>query len=190
MLDQMWTLLDEADVVVGYNSKKFDIKRLNAEFVKRGWDSPSPYQQIDLYQQCKKNFAFSSNRLDDVLDELGLKQKLPTEGMALWMRVMEGERLAQKQMKNYNVQDVEVTEALYEHIRQWITPHPNMGLYVDDEGCDSPACRTCGEHEMVRHKKRPTSVGLYQQWHCQNCGAYHRGRKNLKPGGVKNGVLA
>jgi len=190
MLAQIWDLLDDADVVMGFNSKKFDVKRLNAEFVKRGWDAPSPYQQIDLYLQCKKNFAFSSNRLDDVLEELGLLQKLPNEGMKLWMRVMEGERIAQQQMKKYNIQDVEVTEQLYDHIRQWITPHPNMGLYVDDEGDENPACRTCGEKEMIRHKKRPTSVGLYQQWHCQNCGAYHRGRKNLKPGGVKNGVLA
>lgn len=190
MLDEMWQLLDEADVVVGYNSKKFDVKRLNAEFIKQGWDAPSPYQQVDLYLQVKKNFAFSSNRLDDVLEELGLQQKLAHEGFNLWMKVMDGDKAAQRSMKQYNIQDVKVTEELYNHIRQWITPHPNMGLYVDDRGENEPTCPTCGSHHIVKHKKRPTRVGLYQQWQCQDCGAYARGRKNLKAGGTKNGVLA
>src|ERR1019366_7143841 len=33
LLKRMWELLDEADVVVGQNSKSFDIKKLNARFI-------------------------------------------------------------------------------------------------------------------------------------------------------------
>ncbi|NIV35232.1 MAG: hypothetical protein GWN58_38990, partial [Anaerolineae bacterium] len=49
MLEGAWELLDEADAVVHYNGKKFDIPTLNREFVKYGFTPPSPYKQIDLY---------------------------------------------------------------------------------------------------------------------------------------------
>jgi hypothetical protein len=83
MLQGVWKMMDEADVVIGYNSKKFDVKRLNSEFIRLGWEQPSPYEQVDLLQQVKKHFAFSANRLDDVLTELGLENKQSNSGMEL-----------------------------------------------------------------------------------------------------------
>jgi len=190
MFTKIYEALSAADVVIGYNSKKFDIKKLNTEFIRLGWSPPAPFQQVDLLQQVKKNFSFSSNRLDDVLADLQLNQKIETTGMELWIDVWSGDKAARTEMQEYNIGDVKVTEELYDWILGWITPHPNWGLYVDDRGADEPTCITCGSHNMRKHKKRPTKVGLFQQWHCQDCGAYHRGRKNLKTGGTKNGVLA
>lgn len=37
MVRRAWELLDEADAVVGYNSKAFDMKHLNREFVLEGY---------------------------------------------------------------------------------------------------------------------------------------------------------
>lgn len=190
MLTRMWSLMDEADVIIGYNSRRFDVKRLNADFLRAGLGQPSPFQQVDLLQQVKKHFAFSSNKLQSILLELGLEGKAETGGMTLWMDVMAGSREAKSAMKAYNKTDVVRTEELYDTIRGWIDPHPNWGLYVDDLGSDNPTCPNCGGHNMRRHKKRPTKVGLYQQWQCHDCGAYKRGRKNLKEGGTDNGVLA
>jgi hypothetical protein len=189
MLDELWMMMDEADVIIGYNSKKFDVKRINSEFIREGYEQPSPFQQIDLLVQVRKHFAFSSNKLDDVLTELGLKNKQSNSGMPLWIGVQNGVKSDQRDMKMYNIQDVAVTEDLYALIRGWISPHPNMGLYADDTDSEHPICPTCGSTQMHKHKKRPTRVGLFQQWHCQDCGAYHKGRKNLKEGGTGNGVL-
>ena len=46
MLKGIYKLLDEADAVVHYNGKKFDIPTLNGEFLKCGFKPPSPYKQI------------------------------------------------------------------------------------------------------------------------------------------------
>ncbi len=184
MLLSLWDLLDSADVVVGYNSKKFDVKRINAEFLRDGITQPAPYDQIDLLQQVRKHFSFSSNRLDDVLTELGLDNKQSVSGMELWIDVMQGVRSAQREMRAYNIQDVRVTEELYEKIKGWITSHPNHGLFVDD---DNPVCPNCGSSHVTIHKTRRTTVRKYHQYQCQDCGHYARGRKSLPTG---EGVLA
>lgn len=181
MFAQLWDLLDEADVVVGFNSKRFDIKRINTEFLLLGWEAPSPYEQVDLLWQVKKNFALSSNKLKHVLKILGLSPKLEENAnMQLWMDVVvKNLKGARKRMKAYNKQDVASTEELYDYLLGWISPHPNWGVYADDRGADRPVCPNCGGTHMVKHKVRRTQVRRYQQWHCRDCGKYSRGRRHL-----------
>jgi predicted RNA-binding Zn-ribbon protein involved in translation (DUF1610 family) len=190
MLGRLWEILDEADVVVGYNSDKFDIKRINTEFFLMDWEPPSPYQSVDLIKAVKKNFAFSSNRLDAILKRKGLSPKLETEGgFKLWMDVVYRELAkARNQMKAYNKQDVRSTEELYDSIIGWITNHPNWGLYVDDLNGD-PICPNCGSRHVKEHKVRRTKVRVYQQYQCQDCGKYARGRKSIGDNHLLNGVL-
>lgn len=192
MMQGIWDMLDEADVVIGFNSNKFDVKRVNAEFLRLGWEPPSPYMKLDLLTQARKQFAFSSNRLKDLLKELGLTPKLEDNAnMQLWMDVYFEKKAAQERMKSYNKQDVRSTEEFYQFILPWITPHPNWGLFVDDvaDGAN-PVCPTCGEQDMHPHKKRYTKVKAYMQWKCGSCGSYHRGRKALKGSKEDQGVLA
>lgn len=188
-LGTLWQLIDEADLVVGYNHRKFDMKRINAEFLTEGIEPPSPYDTVDLLQQVKKHFSFSSNKLKHVLKELGLSPKLE-EGvdMGLWIDCcVYKKRTAQKLMRSYNRQDVVSTEELYNYLLGWISPHPNWGLYVDDVTDERPVCPNCGSTHMVKSKVRRTKVSTYQQWKCQSCNSYHRGRKNLYK---REGVLA
>ena len=58
MLRDAWKLLDEADVLVHFNGKRFDLPWLNTEFVSAGLAPPSPYRQIDLMTVCKQQFRF------------------------------------------------------------------------------------------------------------------------------------
>lgn len=127
--------------------------------------------------QVRKHFGLSSNKLDDVLTELGLENKQSNSGFDLWMDVMAGVRKARTEMKTYNIQDVKVTEDLYENIKGWISPHPNWGLFIND---DEPVCITCGSSDVKPHKVRRTRTRVYRQYHCQSCGAYARGRKSLE----------
>ena len=63
MLAEMWRLVDEADIVVGYNHASFDMPHLNREWVSADYGPPSPYQNIDLYRVTRRNFKFASNKL-------------------------------------------------------------------------------------------------------------------------------
>lgn len=192
MIDGIWALLDEADVVVGFNSNKFDIKKVNAEFLRYGMQAPSPYQKVDLLLQVKKHFNFSSNRLKDLLKELGLSPKLEDNAnMALWIDVVYNKlKAARNRMKAYCKQDVRSTEEFYDYLLGWIDPHPNWGLFVDDvTNGKKPVCPNCGGTHLVKHKRRHTKVKSYQQWHCKDCGKYSRGRRALKSIKEDQGVL-
>ena len=64
MIEGVWYIMDEADVIIGWNSTSFDIKHLNRELVQAGYVPPSPYKQIDLMRTVKTQFKFPSNNLE------------------------------------------------------------------------------------------------------------------------------
>src|SRR5665213_940542 len=75
LMEGIWALLDEADIVVTQNGKSFDVKKLNARFVLHGLTPPSSYRHIDTKVLAKKNFAFTSNKLEYMTDKLCTKYK-------------------------------------------------------------------------------------------------------------------
>jgi DNA polymerase elongation subunit (family B)/DNA-directed RNA polymerase subunit RPC12/RpoP len=176
MIRNIHKLLDEADVVIHFNGSKFDIPVLNKEFVKMGLQPPSPFKQIDLYRVVRARFKFASNKLDFVVKELGLGNKIQHKGMDLWKECMSNDPKAWVQMERYNIRDVTLLQSLYDHIKGWIVNHPNMGVY-DPDG--SIKCRTCGSHSLVKKGYEYTSVGRYQRYKCKDCGAPNHGRINL-----------
>jgi DNA polymerase elongation subunit (family B)/DNA-directed RNA polymerase subunit RPC12/RpoP len=191
LAEEIWDLLDEADVVVSYNGKKFDIKRLNTMFLEDRMGPPSPFQHVDLFTQAKKHFNFSSNKLKHVLKRLGLTPKLEDDvKMQLWIDACwHSDPRAQGIMKKYNIQDVKSTEELYNYMLGWIDPHPNWGLFINDED-DNPICPNCGSKELIKKGVEHTKVRTYQRWKCKDCGSHHRGRRNIGKPGVENGILA
>ena len=83
MVEKAHAVLDEADYVVGWNSKGFDCKHLRTEFIKAGLFPTSPHRDLDLMVVAKRHFGFMSNRLSYVAQELGAGQKLETGGSDL-----------------------------------------------------------------------------------------------------------
>jgi DNA polymerase elongation subunit (family B) len=120
MVRAAWELLDQADAIVGYNSKRFDVKHLNTEFKLEGYHPPAHFQHIDLYQVTKREFAFGSNKLESVAERMGLGKKREHEGFALWLKCEAGDAKAWKAMRQYNIQDVRLTEKLFEEYRPWL----------------------------------------------------------------------
>ena len=61
LMGDLWSLLDEADIVVAQNGKRFDCKKINARLIMHGYGPPSPYRVVDTLLVSKKYFAFTSN---------------------------------------------------------------------------------------------------------------------------------
>jgi uncharacterized protein YprB with RNaseH-like and TPR domain len=175
MVHRAWELLDEADVVVHYNGKGFDIPHLNREFITVGLTPPSPFKQVDLLMTARKQFRFPSNKLDYVTGALGLGKKVKHIGHDLWTRCMAKDKEAWDMMEEYNRQDVVLLEALYHKLMPWIKGHPQRGLYSLDT---EPVCR-CGSVKLYKQGFAYTSVSKFQQYSCRDCGSWFRGRKNL-----------
>lgn len=165
-------LLDEADVVMHYNGKRFDIPHLNREILLAGLTPPAPFQQIDLYSVVKRRFKFQSGKLAHVAKQLGLAGKVKHEGFELWVKCMMGQKTAWKTMKRYNKQDVHLLEDVYERLQPWVPNHPSRTLY-DGAG----DCPVCGHDRLQRRGYAYTKVSKYQRWQCQGCGAWLRSGK-------------
>jgi hypothetical protein len=169
IMKDIWELLDKAQVVVAHNGDKFDIKKINTRFIKNGMTPPSPYKQIDTLKVAKKYFAFSSNKLDDLGEFLGIGRKLEHEGFPLWQKCMRGEKKSWRKMKRYNVQDTKLLEKVYLELRGWDNRHPNLGLYHEEVVC--PKCGSPNIHWRGYQYNRTTK---YKRFQCQDCHGWGR----------------
>ncbi len=179
LLKKMWDLLNEADIVITQNGKKFDVKKLNARFILNNIKPPSPYKHIDTLQIARKNFAFSSNKLEYMSNNLCKKYKKLTEdrkysGFTLWRECMKGNIKAWKEMERYNRYDVLSLEELYNVMRPWDNS-VDFSLYIDS---DKPMCN-CGSTHFISNGYRYEGSGKYQRLQCQKCGKWHKGKENL-----------
>lgn len=172
-LERIYKLLEEADVVIHYNGTSFDIPTIFKDFVQKGWGPPAPFKQIDLLKVVRKRFRFPSNKLSYVSRALGIGEKHPHKGFALWLECMAGDPVAWKTMEKYNKQDVKLLETLYYILLPWITGHPNQGLYMDEKDM---VCPNCGSKHLQKRGFHYTNTMTYQRYRCNDCGAWSRSR--------------
>lgn len=173
VVQALWELFNEADVVVAHNGNSFDQKVVQSRMMVHDISPPEPYQQIDTKLVTRRYARFTSNKLDDLGKSLELGQKLDTGGFKIWEGCMAGDNKSWAKMKQYNEQDVVLLEQLYKRILPWITNHP--ALNVLDGRPES--CRNCGGTDIIAGTKyRATSQKLYQYYRCKACGAVHKSR--------------
>lgn len=166
MLENLWHLLDEADVVVGWNSNKFDLRHINAEFAEIGLGPPSPYRKVDLLQHVRRHMKFMSNKLEYVAQTLGIGSKKEHEGLGLWIKCAAGDKQAWATMEEYNIQDVWLTEDMFHRVRPWLPYTVNQSI----EG--GHCCTECGSTDLESRGVRPSATRLYDRWYCRTCGTW------------------
>lgn len=174
MLQKAHELVSEADCIVTYNGRKFDIPTLNREWIKGGFEPPAPHRDIDLLETAKRRFRFTSNKLDFVSRYLGLGQKEQHSGFDLWTGCMKGDEKSWRTMERYNKQDVRLLESLYLRLLPWIDRHPSHGPVVG-EMC----CPKCGSQDIQMRGHAYTQSHKYQRYQCTGCGGWLRGHKTV-----------
>jgi hypothetical protein len=182
IINDLWNLMDKADIIIAHNAVKFDVKKMNARFILNGLAPPSPYRVIDTLSVVKRMFAFTSNKLDYVNGLLSITQKMNHTGMQMWKDCVNGtnrEALsALAMMLEYNKVDVVALEELYLVLRPWIKSHPNVNLYqsFDDTIPQAVRCANCGTDNVSWQGKYYTPAGRYKSFRCLECGAIGRSR--------------
>ncbi len=162
-------LLNEADAVVTYNGDKFDLPKLQGEFLIEKLTAPAPITSIDVIKQVKKN-GFLMNRLGYVGPLLGLGGKMKNEGFSLWSKVIDGDEKARDKMQKYNIRDIRLLEKLYDRIKPYIKNHPHLGK-------DRSECGACGSHRTQNRGFRRTKVFKIQRIQCMDCGSWSEGKR-------------
>lgn len=179
LVQALWTVLDEADIVIAHNGNKFDIKMANRFFVKEGLPPVSPFKSVDTLQVARSTFKFQSNSLNDLCDylEIGEKKKIgyaDLEDDFLNNPTPKIERL----MEQYNKQDIVLLEKLYERFLPFIKNHPNLGDITQTDHI----CPKCASPNIEPYGSSPRRTGRVKAYRCHDCG----GRCNdntIKKGG-------
>jgi hypothetical protein len=124
LLKPLWKLLDEADIVIGQNSDRFDLPKLNARFIEHRMGCPSEFQTLDTYKMASSKFGFTSNKLEYMTKKLNKKYKKQDHrnfsGFALWDECIKGNLKAWKEMEIYNKYDVLSLEELFLELAEYV----------------------------------------------------------------------
>lgn len=181
-------VLDEADVVIAHNAKKFDLGVINARAIAHGIKPPSPYKMIDTLLIARDKFKFDMNNLEFLAKYLGCTpkgkhKKFP--GFELWIQLWANNPEAWEELREYNIQDVLTLEEVYLKMRPWIDKHPNAGLYNIGE---EPVCPKCGSKHIHYRGYTHTGVSRFRRFQCQDCGGWGRLRSNVLTTGQRQGL--
>ena len=185
MLTELRDLLDEADVVVGYNSDGFDIPWTTEQFLINGVELPSPYLTVDLYKLNKKHLRMPSRKLDYMaLDLLG-QRKVANGGIRLWLQCMDpsdpDHEKAWRMMEKYAKQDTALLEPLFNIMRPFIR-NVNFGHFSHHDF----ACTHCGSGNLQARGYSTTQAGKFQRYCCNDCGGWSKDPKRVQTTALRN----
>tara|TARA_R100001594_G_scaffold53735_1_gene87272 strand:+ start:11121 stop:12080 length:960 start_codon:yes stop_codon:yes gene_type:complete len=179
ILESIWKLLDEADIVITQNGKRFDVKKLNARFLDAGMQPPSSYKHIDTLEIAKKHFAFTSNKLEYMTDRFCKKYKKLDHGKYygynLWKQCQLGNIDAWEEMEEYNKYDVLSLEELAFILAPWSNALPNLDMYYDDN--ENHCFCGCTQWEPTGYAY--TNLSKFTKFKCVDCGTEKRDRVNV-----------
>lgn len=180
MVRVAWELLNATDIIVTYNGDNFDIPWMNYEFLLAGLPKPAPYKSLDFYKVMRQ-FRLPSKKLEYVSKLLKTQEKLPSGGFDTWTGCLAGDKDAWKDMKRYNLGDIPPMEGMYDDLKSWFPTWFNLNVYQGTSHC----CPKCGGYELAREGYAYTSLGKFQRYSCQSCGAWSRDKRNQAVGNVR-----
>jgi DNA polymerase elongation subunit (family B) len=166
LIEKLWGLFNEADIIIGHNANSFDIKKTNTRFLIHNLPPPSTYKTVDTLKEFRKHMGFSSNKLNDLSIQLDgdKKERVDKE---VWFGCINGDMKEWSKMKKYNKKDVVLLENRYKDILPFITTHPNLNLLNETfDKCPNCSGRT------VKAGYNISRVAKYHRLHCMNCGAW------------------
>lgn len=174
---RLWELFDQADVIVGQNHERFDIKKANERFFIHGMLPPSPYATIDTKRVWTQNFSGSS-ALKYTTRKADVALKQSNRGFALWLDCIGGDETGWREMKQYNVADVVATAELYTRLIPWVETKYSRTVNFGHWRTGKLTCPNCGNTEDDKgFQKRGfhgTGASRFQTYRCKKCGKYSR----------------
>lgn len=184
LCEEVFSLLNQADIVIAHNGRRFDVKKVNARLILNGFPKPSSYRVIDTLEIAKEQFAFTSNKLEYLTDKLCRKKKSKHNkfpGYLLWKECLAENPEAWQEMEDYNIDDVLSLEELYIILSSWSTKLPNFDVYCDE---------ILDMDEWEKEGFAYTQYGKYQKYRNKRTGQQKRSRINLLSKEKRKSLLA
>lgn len=159
----------EADYIVTWYGRRYDIPMLKARAIKHGMPPFPPIYHIDLWHEWRKQFKTHNNRLATVGEFLKLEHSKNSIDYEAWQLAALGDRASMEKVKDHCRPDVQVLEDAFLRVRPWLDCEPAP---VTEAG--ELKCRACGSENLWVRAHKVTQAGRYVQYQCQDCGKYER----------------
>jgi hypothetical protein len=176
-------VLSDADVIVAHNGDQYDIKFTEGRMLYHGLPPLPPLLKIDTLKEARNRFLLNSNKLDYLGNYLKVGRKKPTSG-GLWLRVLNGDADAVKEMVKYNKQDVALLERVFLKLQPYMAQHTNRHLFGNKSGCPR-----CGSLKIQARGFHRSITQVYQRFHCQGCGGWFRDKHAAKTERIQTRIL-
>jgi DNA polymerase elongation subunit (family B) len=177
LLRQAWEFLNDADIVITQNGKKFDVPRLLGRMLFYGIKPFSSFEQIDTLKESRKHLSLPSYSLEYVTSRFCKKYKKLTHkqfpGIELWVACMNGVKAAWKEMAKYNIHDVFALEEWFNVLAPYINLNFNKYRGIKGAKC------SCGSTEFSKNGYSYRGDGKFQRFACKHCRSELRLSKNL-----------
>jgi DNA polymerase elongation subunit (family B) len=189
IVKSMFKLMDEADILVAHNGRKFDFPTIIGRGCIHGFTPPSPYHIVDTLETARREFRLTNNTLANLCIELGLPLKSGHKkfaGFDLWVQCIKGNPEAWNEMESYNIQDIVTLEALYLRLRPYMKSHPSV--VRSDNANGHCHCPKCGSADVQFRGYYYTRIGMaYHRFACMDCGGWGKLRNAEKDKGKSIG---
>jgi hypothetical protein len=166
MYEAAFALYNEADIAITYNGVGFDNRHLTSGWTERAMGRPSTWRDVDLLRVARQSQGWESKTLDSVCKRLGIDAKNDKYDVATARAAMAGNVAAQRKLKRYNANDVDITAAVYERLLPFVKSHPHVAPSL---GLERPTCPRCGSTDVQRVGTYTPGVFNYPEYRCNIC---------------------
>jgi len=169
MLIDFIKLANTADEIIAHNGDRFDIKKIRTRCIYHRIPMFPKYRTLDTLKKARGGFSFNSNRLDYIAKFLGVGAKLEHEGFDMWVKCLDGDKQALKDMVKYCDMDIIVLKDVYYALQPYVKPNTHAGVH---KGNEKYSCPICGNSEdLILLKNDVTEKGTISRvMECNSCG--------------------
>lgn len=168
MLLDFIKIANKADELIAHNGDRFDIKKIRTRCIYHRIPMFPKYRTLDTLKKAKSGFNFNSNRLDYIAKFLGVGAKVEHEGFNMWVKCLQGDKQALKDMVYYCDGDIVVLEDVFFVLQNYILNNTHAGV---NNGKLKASCPNCSSEDVALLKNNFTAKGtIKRQVECQPCG--------------------
>lgn len=164
---ELLQVIEQADMLVGWNSKSFDMRFLQTRLLKHRLGYLPPIPHVDLLLTSRNNTKMRRS-LDNTQKFFGFGHEKTPLDINVWMKAGAGKADALRDVVKHCEADVRVTEEAYELFAPLARTHPNVMFHSGDRS----GCPTCGVDKLQQRGKAYALRYYRLRFHCQNCGRW------------------
>ena len=170
LLKNIIPVLNKADLIVGQNHERFDIKWINTRIAYHNLTpiNVKTLTTLDTMKLAKANFYLNSNSMAYMSDFLGVEQKMDGGGWGRVKRILlDKDKDALDEHIDYCNGDIKTTEELFNRMRPYVDLTKSIGVI---ENGDRDTCPSCGGSDINKTGNYYyTKISKYNKYQCGDC---------------------